>query len=115
MYLSTPLATRQATILKSVTVHIILYKASQRDVLLQSVMMMVVVVVVVMMMMMMMMKKRSAQPWPLCSAEVNSSRFTFVTKTPCLLQVFHSIHSSSEETHNRLCKQHVLNHFITRS
>jgi len=43
-----------------------------------------------------------------------SSRFTFVTKTPCLLQVFHSIHSS-EEPNNRLCKQHVLAHFITRS
>ena len=44
-----------------------------------------------------------------------SSRFTFVTKTPCLIQVLHSIHRSSEEPHNRLCKQHVLAHFITRS
>jgi hypothetical protein len=63
MYLSTPLATRQATILNSVTLH------SSLDVLLQSVMMMMVMVVVVVVMMMMMMK-RSTQPWPPCSAEV---------------------------------------------
>ena len=105
MYLSTPITAQQATILNNVTVHITWRYStwcfaavrdddddgdSDDDE-----------------------AERTAMDTLFCGSY--SSRFTSVTKAPSLLQVFHSIHKSSQEPHNRLCKQHVLAHFITRS